>query len=412
MTSASGERRDRIVSWALLVSSLTTLGVLAFAAYDETFGADWYRHQSDYQQQLLARAQTERDRLAAERFEVHPKQLFLPDLGRVDRCVTCHVSIGDPAMVEAAQPLTAHPGRILERHPADGFGCVLCHGGQGRATTLAEAHGHVPTWLRPLLPEERLQESCARCHSQTPLEGAPRYSRAMRIFEERDCLSCHKLRGRGGDGSQDITYAGDLHDAQWHYQLFASPRSLIPPSGMPDMGLEPEEIESLVFLMTSLSGDPIPAHLLSQPRTEPRAVVNAAASGAFEDYVGSETCIGCHRGLHPEAVATWNTSAMANTFQRIEGEPGQEKCLACHATGYDRETGRFSERGVGCEACHGPGRAAVALVFSGRAEEHARALRISQDSTDRCLSCHHPHESLPGHVDFNRGLDDPTVHGR
>ena len=103
---------------------------------------------------------------------------------------------------------------------------------------------------------------------------------------------------------------------------------------------------------------------------------------------------------------------MANTFQRIEGEPDQEKCLACHATGYDRETGRFSEQGVGCEACHGPGRTGVDLVFSGRAEEHVRALRISQDSTDRCAGCHHPHQSLAGHVDLYRGLGDPTVHGR
>ncbi len=35
--------------------------------------------------------------------------------------------------------------------------------------------------------------------------------------------------------------------------------------------------------------------------------------------------------------------------------PMSEKCNGCHTTGFNQETYKFSEFGVGCEACHGPG---------------------------------------------------------
>jgi len=32
-----------------------------------------------------------------------------------------------------------------------------------------------------------------------------------------------------------------------------------------------------------------------------------------------------------------------------------ERCAGCHTTGYDRQTGTFTETSIGCEHCHGPG---------------------------------------------------------
>lgn len=40
---------------------------------------------------------------------------------------------------------------------------------------------------------------------------------------------------------------------------------------------------------------------------------------------------------------TWKTTAY------------EDKCIACHTTGYSAETKKFVETGVGCESCHGPG---------------------------------------------------------
>ena len=95
------DAQDKLTKSLLLGCSLAALLVLAYAAYEENFGADWYRHQNEYKRQLLARAATERERQAAERFNVSLKQLYLPGLNRVDRCVTCHVPIDDPCSVAA-----------------------------------------------------------------------------------------------------------------------------------------------------------------------------------------------------------------------------------------------------------------------------------------------------------------------
>ena len=45
----------------------------------------------------------------------------------------------------------------------------------------------------------------------------------------------------------------------------------------------------------------------------------------------------------PFMVETWRETS------------GSEKCNGCHVTGFDAETYDFTEFGIGCEACHGPG---------------------------------------------------------
>ena len=81
-------------------------------------------------------------------------------LGRVDRCVTCHLGYewaGTlPATLEA--PLAPHPALpYLDAHPFAEFGCTACHGGQGFATSTRAAHGDVEHWDEPLL-DRRLAE--------------------------------------------------------------------------------------------------------------------------------------------------------------------------------------------------------------------------------------------------------------
>ncbi len=261
---------DKVMTILLLVSSLLTLALLGYAAYDENFGAEWYRVQSDYKRALLARATTARERSAAERFAVHHKQLYLPDLGRVDRCVTCHVAIDDPAMKDASQPLTSHPGDIMANHPKERFGCTICHLGQGRATTAADAHGPVPHWPEPMLDRDRIDQSCPKCHAERSLPAVPRYNAGMELFHEKACISCHKLRGQGGDTGPDISNAGMLHDDEWHFKHFKDPKSVVATSEMPDLKLTDEQAHALTFLMMSLTGEPIPTDYLSNPK--PQAV--------------------------------------------------------------------------------------------------------------------------------------------
>jgi len=39
----------------------------------------------------------------------------------------------------------------------------------------------------------------------------------------------------------------------------------------------------------------------------------------------------------------------------LAAEDARKSCLGCHTTGYDAAAGQWSDAGVSCEACHGPG---------------------------------------------------------
>ena len=138
--------------------------------------------------------------MIAEGFEIGLDQNVLPELYKVDRCITCHAGIDDPRMVDQAKdtPYYAHPGNFLMDHPPSKYGCTICHQGQGRATSLPDAHGHIPFWPEPLLsdsnpawalvhksgilplwPELLLTDSmvytsCGRCHYENDLYGEMR----------------------------------------------------------------------------------------------------------------------------------------------------------------------------------------------------------------------------------------------
>jgi len=401
---------DSYDSWTkrlLLISSVLTFMILAFAAYDELFRADWYVYQSRYKERLLESSGTEAERTAADRFAVRPRQLFLPELRRVDRCVTCHAAIDNPAMAGAAQPLTAHSGTVLLNHPKETFGCVICHAGQGRATSADDAHGHVAHWLEPMLPADEVESACARCHMERSLEDAPRYSRAMDLFYEKGCLFCHKLRGQGGDKGPDITHAGETNDTEWHFRHFKDPKSVVATSEMPNMNLTDDEASALTFLMMSFGGDPVPTELISNPKPDggdSEITAEAANPLAAKGYVGSRICLGCHENLTPGPVDGWRKSKMTSTFERIRDEPARESCLPCHATGFNPVTGHFSEEGVGCEGCHGPGQEPVRLVLEGRVDKHKELNHIDANSKLVCANCHDPHVPVGTHADHYRGV--------
>jgi hypothetical protein len=80
------------------------------------------------------------------------QQIWLPDIGRVDRCTTCHLGTAMPEMSNAPLPFRAHSGRWLDTHRPDRFGCTACHGGQGEATSVVDAarsRSGLNPWSRP-----------------------------------------------------------------------------------------------------------------------------------------------------------------------------------------------------------------------------------------------------------------------
>ena len=79
----------------------------------------------------------------------------------------------------------------------------------------------------------------------------------------------------------------------------------------------------------------------------------------------------------------------------------RKSCAGCHVTGYDPAGSVFAEEGIGCEACHGPGRAHVAsgkrgdIVHPGRLSASRRAMI--------CEGCHTTGHDSTGEYRFPVG---------
>jgi mono/diheme cytochrome c family protein len=168
--------------WLLLVSSAGVLALLVAAALQENVFREWRRVQA-----------------AATGPEgpipVQLRQVVNVSLGVADRCVSCHVAMapGEQGVTGAGQ--AAHP-RVP--HEPSEFGCTVCHGGQGRATDKADAHGRVHFWPEPMLPAGMSEAGCGTCHTAVAVPRHDELRRARAAFERLDCLSCHRVDGRGG----------------------------------------------------------------------------------------------------------------------------------------------------------------------------------------------------------------------
>lgn len=167
----------------LLLSSLGVLALLVAAMVEENFLKEWRRLQG------TARAEP-------GGIEVRLRQIVVPALHVADRCVTCHVGMGPGEQAVAAIPaLAPHPS--VGHDPAT-FGCTICHGGQGRATDRADAHGTVPFWPQPMLPKPFSYAGCGSCHTHIRVPNLAQVRLGRTLVERYDCLACHGLDGRGG----------------------------------------------------------------------------------------------------------------------------------------------------------------------------------------------------------------------
>ena len=238
----------------LLVSSLVCLAFLLLAAFEENIAADWRTPQIEF-----ARLQQEKARDAGSvekstsAYPIELRQVFLKDWNRVDRCVSCHVGIDNPAFRDAPQPLTTHPGDLLEHHSVDRFGCTICHQGQGRATDKDAAHGRVPFWDQPLLVGDLVQATCTKCHHEDDVPDAPVLARGQHLLSDLGCAGCHQL------GQETVTAkvgpplsrTGSKVSRKWLDSWLANPRSYLPNAKMPRYGLNPEAVQALsAYLMT------------------------------------------------------------------------------------------------------------------------------------------------------------------
>ncbi|MBI5023737.1 MAG: c-type cytochrome [Candidatus Omnitrophica bacterium] len=292
----------------LLISSLIIISVLLFEAYHENIGNEWYRYQKKYKDTITKLAKTKKERDIAASYEIKMRQIVLPDLRRVDRCISCHVGIEDPRMAGMEQPLAAHPGDTLEIHELETIGCTVCHDGQGRAITVKEAHAvNISFWEKPMLKEPFLQSNCFRCHNMDELPQLAEFHEGRKIFFSHGCLGCHKLKGKGGQLGPDLTNIADanihlkhpvnknLVDQFYHnlnvayiYESVKEPKAQPEVTAMPDFHFSEEEIRALTVFLKSLSKRAVPASYLAQKR-EGHQPEDFQGEALFRKY-----CVACH----------------------------------------------------------------------------------------------------------------------
>lgn len=252
----------------LLWSSTGAFIVLAWAAYAELVQADWRRAQHHVAAHLPA----------GSTFDVQLRQIVVPALRAADRCVSCHVGM--------APGETGIPGdRIYGAHkpvvhdPAE-LGCTVCHAGQGRATSHADAHGDVPHWPEPMIPLAHAQAGCGTCHSHVAVPNLAVLERGRDLLDRHDCLSCHRVDGKGGTLRPGGAGGGEGPDLSrvgtkgippaWYEQHLERRRQAIaaPPSdGLPwkaSFGdVPPKDRRSIEQFLGSRVGAPALAHAKS-----------------------------------------------------------------------------------------------------------------------------------------------------
>jgi cytochrome c2 len=217
------------------------------------------------------------------------RQIWLSDLGRVDRCTTCHLGIDDPAFAAAPQPFATHPGTWLTTHAVDRFGCTACHDGQGQATTfLTAAHEPQPFVLRPMRPLETIEANCGTCHRGLAPADAPRLEEGRRLIEQSGCFSCHEIPGYEG-----MTFRGPALDSTgykvlptWLTAWLTDPKAYLPQSKMGNFRLSGDEIAGLqAFLLSQRAQLPLDSTGVDWKKAD-------TANGRA--LFGELRCVSCH----------------------------------------------------------------------------------------------------------------------
>jgi mono/diheme cytochrome c family protein len=398
----------------LSISSLATLALLIVAAASENYLSEWRGVQREYQRVLLSKAEDEAEVKSARAFNIEIRQIVVPDLGNVDRCVTCHLGLDDPRMATESQPFAAHPGPFLEDHETESFGCTTCHMGQGRATSSREAHaweGEV-FWDRPLLPAPFNQSSCGVCHDPEHLgsRGAPALARGFELFRAEGCLGCHKLGGRGGPLGPSLDAIGDkskhaypfAHVSgekqvwNWHLEHFRVPQEVVPNSKMPVVELEEEDLAGLVTYLLSLRTTNLTERMTPRDRYEQRYQVwhTPPLTGA-ELY--RQFCFACHEEgietvlhdtLEVAISSIRNPDFLAVATHEFLVESIREGRPTTYMPGWDQEAGGLTEEELSRIADYLLEARREVREVSFVVSEAADAGRGEEIFTAECIDCH------------------------
>jgi mono/diheme cytochrome c family protein len=81
--------------------------------------------------------------------------------------------------------------------------------------------------------------------------------RGKQLITDHACVACHKIDGKDGGVSPDLSYIGSIRDEKWLMDHFKDPRSRIPDSNMPAFRFPAGDFEALsAYLLTKTAPPP------------------------------------------------------------------------------------------------------------------------------------------------------------
>ncbi len=267
-------RRMRL---AFAVASVIFVVVLAISPVKD-LRREWKQYKRGYVRFAQTRPDTKR--LLAD-FRPGIDQIWLPEMGVVDRCTTCHQGITQSSLADPSvrEPFRTHPPIP---HPVREWGCTICHRGQGTATEVAEAHETTLAWEQPLLPVRFIQASCGSCH-RANLPETPKLDRGRQLLVKFNCVGCHGLQGgeRPAMLGPDLTSVGTKESREWIYKWLKEPQTLTDNDGnvtvdgyeteeeprMPKFHLSEAELRGLSAYLSTLRSRPVQSY-----KFDPRVV--------------------------------------------------------------------------------------------------------------------------------------------
>src|SRR5579864_8198475 len=268
------------------VVSLIFLGCLAITPA-KNFFSEWRHFQRGYLKMVRNRSDAN---TLQRHFHGGIQQIWLPELGVVDRCTSCHVGLKEASLTDVpVQPYRTHP---VVPHKLDQFGCTVCHRGQGAATTVSEAHNSTLAWEQPILPAKFIESSCGECH-RGPLPGTPQLNQGRNLLSREGCLHCHTVKLSDGstmkatDDPPSLSHIADKTSREWIFAWLKDPQAYATTSTMPNFKLNDDDARDIsAFLITNstpLAGDT--GQLSAKASPDP-------AAGA--SLYGESFCASCH----------------------------------------------------------------------------------------------------------------------
>lgn len=297
------KNRDAIWIYAFALLLMAVTGVL----YAKHYRPEWKMYQAGFKELVAQRLGPE----TAAKIPTGVQQVWLKDLNRTDRCVTCHQGVEWNGFEAAPEPYRSHAKDVLAKHPVAKYGCTSCHGGQGYATNAREAHATmIDFWEEPLLsaslakslgvddPKALIQINCNSCHRyDKETAGADYINAAKMLAEEIGCTTCHKINGEGKNVGPDLMYAGDhapehfdfsrIKEVKtvfgWHVAHFSNPEGVSPQTEMPNINMEKKDAQALAMLVMSWRRMNLPMAYIHMSRAqEPLAAPGTAVSQNVE----------------------------------------------------------------------------------------------------------------------------------